>query len=246
MFKKIIFYTLTAILFLNTLSIPVKASENSPSKVIYLTFDDGISPKMTDTFINILNNENVKGTFFVIGNTLESNQEILKKLVDSGHGLGLHTYSHEAHLVYHSKESFINEMIKTQEIIKNLTDQHINIIRFPFGSKNHCFKLNDEWIDTIHENNMKIYDWNVDTHDGEYPNNEPYNIYKSSISDKDNIILLMHCTSLNKNSAIALKQTIKYYKNKNYTFKIIDDSTPEMYSFKSKKNKEVASATSFT
>lgn len=239
MLKKFIFYTLTIILFFNLLSVPVKATENLPlSKTIYLTFDDGISPKMTDTFIDILNEENVKGTFFVIGNTLETNKQTLKKLVDSGHGLGLHTYSHEAELIYKSKESFINEMIKTRKLIEQLTGQTTNIMRFPFGSKNHCFKLNDAWIDAIHENNMKIYDWNVDTHDGEHPNNSPYNIYKSTISTKDNIILLMHCTTLNKNSSIALKQTIKYYKDNNYTFKIIDDSTPEMYSFKSQKNKK--------
>lgn len=235
MVKKLIFYMLTITLFLNLFSIQTKAIENSQEKVIYLTFDDGLSPKTTDLFIDILNENEVKGTFFVIGNTLEKNQQTLKRIIDCGHGLGLHTYSHEAKIIYKSKESFLDEMLQTQKLIEELTGKKVNIIRFPFGSKNRYFPLTNEWIDAVHNNNLKIYDWNVDTHDGEYPKNSSYNIYRSTISTKNNIILLMHCTSLNKNSAVALKETIKYYKSKNYRFKIIDDSTPELYSLNHKK-----------
>ncbi|MGL5069501.1 MAG: polysaccharide deacetylase family protein [Sarcina sp.] len=232
MLKKFIFYFISVILLLGISTTYVFSEETSLEKTIYLTFDDGLAPHMTDTFIDILDKENVKGTFFVIGNTLEENQHTLKKLVDSGHALGLHTYSHKGEIIYKSKENFLNEMIKTREIIKNLTGLDVNILRFPFGTRNYCFKLNQSWIDMLHNNNMKIYDWNVDTHDGSNPNMPPSNILKSSISTKDNIILLMHCTTLNKNSSIALKETIKYYKEKGYTFKVIDDTTPEMYSFK--------------
>ena len=235
MLKKFIFCFISLIVFLSFSNSLVFAEETTNEKLIYLTFDDGLSPHMTDTFIEILNEEGVKATFFVIGNTLEDNQLTLKKLVDSGHALGLHTYSHKGDLIYKSRSAFLDEMLKTQSIIKDLTGLTVNIIRFPFGSINHYFKLNQEWIDMLHDNNMKIYDWNVDTHDGDHYGNSPYNIFKATVDTKDTIILLMHCTELNKNSASALKETIKYYKEHGYTFKVIDDSTPEMYSFKNKK-----------
>ncbi|MGL5820247.1 MAG: polysaccharide deacetylase family protein [Sarcina sp.] len=208
--------------------------ENVPNK-IYLTFDDGISPQLTKQFVDMLNKHEVKGTFFLIGNTLVDNQKDLKELVNSGHAIGVHSFTHESHLLYKSKDAFIKEMIKTRDEIENLTGIKTNLLRFPFGSKNNVFRLDKDLEQRLHDLNFRIFDWNVDTNDGVYPNNSPYKIYKASLSDKNEIILLMHCTSLNKNSLIALDDIIPHYKNKNYSFEILTDETPEIYSLKNAK-----------
>ncbi|MGL4740426.1 MAG: polysaccharide deacetylase family protein [Sarcina sp.] len=208
--------------------------ENTTKK-IYLTFDDGISPQLTKQFVDMLNKHQVKGTFFLIGNTLADNQKDLNDLVKAGHAIGVHSYTHESNLLYRSKDAFIKEMIKTREEIKNLTGITTNLLRFPFGSKNNVFKLDADLEKKLHDLNFKIFDWNVDTNDGVCPNNSPYKIYKASLSDKNEVILLMHCTSLNKNSLIALDDIIPHYKNKNYSFEILTDQTPEIYSLKNSK-----------
>lgn len=232
MFKKINLFLIILILSMSS-SISVLSETNAcDEKVIYLTFDDGISSHMTEEIIDILDSENVKGTFFLIGNTITHNPKCMKKLIDSHHGIGLHTYSHDKNKIYRSKEYFIEEMDKCNEALFQMTGTKSNIIRFPFGTNNNSFKLNKEWVDYIHSNNYKIYDWNVDTSDGCYPNKTPYKIYRDSISNKDYIILLMHATDLNKNSAVALTDVIKYYKKQGYTFKTIDNTTEEMYKLK--------------
>lgn len=208
--------------------------ENMPNK-IYLTFDDGIAPQLTKQFVDMLNKHNVKGTFFLIGNTLAENQKDLQDLINSGHAIGVHSFTHESHLLYRSKDAFIKEMLKTRDEIENLTGIKTNLLRFPFGSKNHVFKLDTDLEQRLHDLNFRIFDWNVDTNDGVYPNNSPYKIYKASLSDKNEVILLMHCTSLNKNSLIALDDIIPHYKSKNYSFEVLTDETPEIYSLKNAK-----------
>lgn len=82
------------------------------------------------------------------------------------------------------------------------------------------------------DNNFRVYDWNVDNCDGLNPEIQPYNLYVKAIkeSDKlDNIILLLHCTDMNKNTCKALPKIIKYYKSQGYEFKSITDETAELY-----------------
>lgn len=216
----------------------VLASENiNDEKSIYLTFDDGISKSVTPALLDILKKENIKVTFFLIGNTLNNNADILKQIADDGHAIGLHSYSHERHLLYNSKDAFIKEMLKTQAKIKEITGIQSNIIRFPFGTRNNSFRINSSWETAIHDNNLKIYDWNVDSQDGANPSLSPSCLLKNSKSKEKNIILLMHCADINKNSPKAVKSIIDYYKNQGYTFKIITEETEEMYTFKNDRKK---------
>lgn len=241
-------FTLTFLIFIFTTNMLTYASEitlennlENIQKSIYLTFDDGLSNHVTGEVVDILNAENVKGTFFLIGETLKTNPNTLKKIVDSDHSIGLHTYSHERNKIYKSKEAFIDEMNKCNDILFDMTGTKSYIIRFPFGSNNASFRLNKNWEKYIHDNGYKIFDWTVDTNDGSYPNKSPYKIYKSSISTDSNIILLMHTTDLNKNSVLALKDIIKYYKDHGYIFKKITTETEEIYKLKNEKTKKVFS-----
>ncbi|WP_297429123.1 polysaccharide deacetylase family protein [Clostridium sp.] len=212
-------------------TIKVYASEK---KIIYLTFDDGPAGKVTQDTLDILKKECVPATFFLIGNQIKDQEEIVKRIYNEGHSLGLHSMSHKKNCLYSSNEAFLKEMLDSQEVIGSIVGFKPNILRFPFGCNNNCYKISHSMVDLLHKNNLKIYDWNTDSGDGEHPKDSPSRFIKNSKSEKDCVILLMHCGYQSKNSVKALPEIIKYYKDQGYEFKKIDEDTPEEYRFMKK------------
>lgn len=203
--------------------------DKNSEKVVYLTFDDGPGGKVTNEILDILKKEEVLATFFVIGSEIKGQESILLRIKDEGHSIGLHSFTHDRDKLYCSNDNFLNEMLKSQDAIYNVTGEKYNILRFPYGCNNKSYKLTQSLVDILHKNNLKIYDWNVDSGDGANYKSPPENIAKKACRNEDNVIVLMHCGFINKNSAKALPSVIKYYKNNGYTFKTIDETTPEIY-----------------
>jgi peptidoglycan/xylan/chitin deacetylase (PgdA/CDA1 family) len=204
--------------------------EYKKEKVIYLTFDDGPSYIVSDKILDILKESNVKATFFVVGSKIKGRENILKRMYDEGHSIGLHSFSHKYNQIYSSYDNFIKEMDDTAEEVNRVLGFRPNIIRFPGGSKPF---LNSELLDRLHKKNYKIYDWNASLSDGLNYNTpvnklimESHNVVGKSYS---RIFLLLHCDQVNKNTAIALPEIIDYYKNLGYKFKAITDETSEYY-----------------
>lgn len=139
--------------------------------------------------------------------------------------------SHKKNFLYSSNEAFLKEMLETQEKISSITGVKSNILRFPFGCNNNCYKISPSMVDLLHKNNLRIYDWNTDSGDGAFPNANPNVFIKNSKSNKDCVTLLMHCAYMSKNSVKALPEIIRYYKNNGYEFKLIDENTPEEFHF---------------
>ena len=204
-------------------------------KVIYLTFDDGPSI-MTDKVLDVLKQNDVKATFFLIGNQLKGNEAMVKRIYTDGHSIGLHTYTHLYKNIYPSRKGFISEMLKSQDEINSITGSKPTTIRFPSGSRGHLTKA---FLEQLHSYNFKIYDWNVVMSDGINCKTPPDKLYreatKTTVTNQP-IILLMHCDYMHKNTCKALPRVIKFYKDKGYEFKIINDKTPEIY-FPIKNNK---------
>lgn len=197
-------------------------------KVIYLTFDDGPSV-LTNRILDILKEEDVKATFFLIGNQIDGFEDVVKRINDEGHSIGLHTYSHNFKKIYCNKSSFINEMVDCQVEIVKVTGSSTNIIRFPGGSRK---LLNSELLNQLHDYNFKIYDWNMETKDGLNPKLPPDRLYREATKkceQSSNIFLLMHCDYMHKNTCKALTRIVKYYKEQGYEFKAITEETPELY-----------------
>lgn len=206
-----------------------KNSIDSDDKVIYLTFDDGPSYHVTDKVLDILKEKDVKATFFLIGSEIRHREVVVKRIKDEGHSIGLHTFTHKFNCIYCNDDAFIKEMIDCSEEINRVIGVSPNIIRFPGGSYKH---LNNRLLEKLHNNNLRVYDWNVDNSDGLNPNLSPYQLYRKSIKGSDKlqtVILLMHCTDMNKNTCEALPKIIDYYKDQGYIFKVIEEDTPEMY-----------------
>lgn len=207
---------------------------NTEKKIVYLTFDDGPAGKVTTNVLDILKEESVPATFFLIGNQIKGQENLVKRMYNEGHSLGLHSMSHNKGHLYSSNENFLKEMLSTQELINSVVGIKPTILRFPFGCNNNCYRISQSMVDLLHENNLKIFDWNTDSGDGANPNCAPSKFVKNAISDKDCVVLLMHCAYMSKNTVKALPSIIKYYKDNGYEFRKIEEDTPEEFHFMKK------------
>lgn len=232
--KKYIPFVLIIITIINYQNLLMHTVLADEKKIIYLTFDDGPAGKVTTNVLDILKQESVPATFFLIGSQIKGQEDLVKRMYNEGHALGLHSMSHNRNILYHSNEEFLKEMLDTQQIINSIVGIKPTILRFPFGCNNNCYKISQSMVDLLHQNNLKIYDWNTDSGDGAHPNASPSTFIKNSKSDKERVVLLMHCAYMSKNSVKALPSIIKYYKDNGYEFKAIDENTDEEYHFMKK------------
>lgn len=209
-------------------------------KVVYLTFDDGPTKGVTEKILDVLNEKGVKATFFVVGKEIKQREAILQRIYDEGHGIGLHTYSHNYKQVYKNQDIFIQEMEKTLQTINEVLakDLDIKVIRFPGGSAG---RLNKDFLSKLEEHGYRVFDWNVNLEDGVKPTLSPNEIFTNSKKsrDKNNLkIILAHCNANNKTTCQALPQIINYYKEQGFVFKVINNDTePYYYKFKNKVTK---------
>lgn len=213
---------------------PLINEQNIGEKVIYLTFDDGPSV-ITNKILDILKEKDVKATFFLIGNQIVGFEDTVKKIHKEGHSVGLHTYTHKFKRIYRNNDNFIKEMTDCRNEINKITGTNPNIIRFPGGSRK---RLNNEFLNKLHKDNFKIYDWNVQVSDGIKPKTPSSKLFREATKDTASIspiILLMHCDYMHKNTCTALPKIIEYYKQQGYVFKPITENTSELYFPPSKK-----------
>ena len=105
-------------------------------RCVSLTFDDGPDENMTPKVLDVLNKHNIKATFFVIGQKAEKHPEIIKRMVNEGHIIGGHSWSHSYDFPMQSPETIYTEMSECEELVYNLTDKRILLFRPPFGVTN--------------------------------------------------------------------------------------------------------------
>lgn len=197
---------------------------NNKEKVAYLTFDDGPTLKSTPKILDILAQENVKASFFVIGKYVKNHPDLVKRAFDEGHFIANHGYDHNNKTLYSSPENFINEIKNTDiEIgtaigIKNYSS---HVFRFPNGymSPNNKSKKK-EAAKLLVDMNYTYIDWNCLNRDSErkYSNNQLLNNLKKSSKNKGTLVILMHDTSDVNSSYNVLTDSINYLKNEGYTF----------------------------
>lgn len=164
-------------------------------KVVYLTFDDGPSHN-TERILDILDEYNVKATFFTIGNEAEEFVDVYKRIIEDGHSLGMHSYSHKYSEIYKSVEAFDADFNKVSGYIESVTGAAPKLYRFPGGSSNLVSAIPMEnFIRYLNEKNVTYFDWNVSAQDAEgkeLPVETMLdNIFKD-INKKDICVVLMH------------------------------------------------------
>ncbi len=169
----------------------------SSNKQVYLTFDDGPS-KYTSDLLDLLNEYNVKVTFFVIGKTDKHSLEMYKRIVDEGHALGIHSYSHDYTNIYKSLENFDKDFTKLRDLLYDTTGYLTNIYRFPGGSANSIAKEKiSMFIEYLNEKNVTYFDWNVVNGDGT----------SEAITKKDSYLSVINGIKVHKRSIVLLHDT---------------------------------------
>lgn len=123
-------------------------------KCIFLTFDDGPDPRYTGKLLDLLKKEDVKATFFVVGENGEENPDLLKRMIEEGHIVGCHTYSHRNALLMTKKMSD-NDMKRCMAMQKNILGEPPKYFRPPWGIRNFFTKRQAK------NNGMKLVLWDV-------------------------------------------------------------------------------------
>ena len=138
-----------------------QAEDEEEIKKVYITFDDGPSP-ITSDILEILDQYGVKATFFVVGNKNEMYDKYYTEIVERGHSIGLHSYSHEYSKIYQSVDAFEMDLMQLERKVYYLTNERPKIVRFPGGSSNVYLSGElEQFSNYLAERNMVYFDWNV-------------------------------------------------------------------------------------
>ncbi len=203
----------------------INSLTNSQEKIAYLTFDDGPNNSITPKVLDILKDEDVKATFFVIGKYVEENPEIVKRAYEEGHYIANHGYSHDNSILYKSSDSFIDEIKKTDFAIGKaigISDYCSHVFRFPNGFIAPIYKQKKkEAALLLSKMNYTYIDWNCLNNDSmkKYSSAQLLNNLKNSCKNKNSLVILMHDTKDVSNSSLALKDSILYLKSRGYEFR---------------------------
>jgi len=190
------------------------------NKTVYLTFDDGPSERTLE-ILSVLELYDIKATFFVIGKTDEASVSIMKKIVDSGHSIGMHTYSHDYGKIYASVESYLDDFQRIYDLIYQSTGVKPEIFRFPGGSINsYNHDIYQPLIAEMTRRGFTFFDWNSCNDDTE-KNASKQSIIERSLSKLDTekrYIFLMHDSVLMKDTVSALPDIINKLKEMGFSF----------------------------
>lgn len=199
------------------------------NRVVYLTFDDGPSPR-TSEILDILKKYNVKATFFVTNQNSQYDY-LIKRAYDEGHTIGLHTSSHNYHEIYASEDAYFADLQAIQDKVYNITGYRSTIIRFPGGSSNTVSRFNPgimtRLTQLVEERGFYYHDWNVDSEDAAGANEERQMNNVMTYSPKHEVVNLLMHDSGNKYATVnSLEAKIKYYLDNGYSIEPITPSSP--------------------
>lgn len=203
-------------------------AENGEQLKVYLTFDDGPSTN-TEAILDILDKYNVKATFFVIGKTDELSKELYKKIVDKGHTLGMHSYSHKYSVIYDSLEAFEQDIQQIHDYLYEVTGVDCKYYRFPGGSSNQVSNSDmTQFIRYLNERGITYYDWNVSSGDATsqaYTADELIQNVMGDVAKYKTSVVLMHDSATKPTTVEALSSLIEQLQGMGAEILPIDEET---------------------
>lgn len=174
---------------------------------VYLTFDDGPSSN-TQEILDILKQYDVKATFFVVAKENAAYDNSYKRIVEEGHTLGMHSYSHKYDEIYASVYHYKEDLSKLQGFLYSKTGLVPSFCRFPGGSSNTVSRVDmKELISVLNEESITYYDWNVesgDTTSGNISSDQIVENCMSRITQLNTSMILMHDASDKDSTVQAL------------------------------------------
>ena len=195
-------------------------------RVIYLTFDDGPTDN-TEDILDVLDEYNVKATFFVIY-THEGCEKEIKEINDRGHQIGLHSYSH-SYSIYESQTAYFEDLRKISDLVFSATGMRSRLVRFPGGSSNTISRNYNEGIMTeltqeLERRGYAYCDWNADSSDASATVVSAERIVNRSVAyigQEDPVVLLMHDANVKTTTVEALPEIIEQYRSAGYRFDVL-------------------------
>ncbi len=180
---------------------------NGSNKTLYLTFDDGPTPRITEWILKILNRYNARASFFMIGNNMSRYPSLVKDIVQEGHSVGNHTYNHDKGFRT-GLQTYLQSVLKTQELLP----EGSNLFRPPYG------RIRLEQAKAIQQMGLKIVLWSVISCD-----------YEARISP-------MRCYNLvhrriAQGKIIVFHDSLKAEKNMRYVLERLLDEYSDTYRF---------------
>ena len=196
----------------------------SETKRAFLTFDDGPSNNTRD-ILNILDENEIKATFFVLGSQVQAFPETTKEIYEKGHYIANHGYSHIYSEIYQSPETVLNEFNQCNQIVADtigVPEYNSHLFRFPGGLVGGKYaQIKVEAKSLLEQNDIVSIDWNSLTGDSEKVNpTEEYlmNNLQRTTDGKNSIILLMHDSQSKRITVDFLQTLIDYLKEQGYEF----------------------------
>lgn len=180
---------------------------DTQEKVVALTFDDGPDPNYTGLVLDVLEEKGVKATFFVLGENAKRNPELLFQINKTGHEIGNHGYTHS----YNSSQ-FVRELVKTDQVIYDLLQQHTYFYRPPGGF------VSKDIVQGVKTKGHLLTLWSIDSKDWRNPGATRIvqNVMESSFPGA--IILLHDGGEKREQTAEALKVIIDRLRKDGYRF----------------------------
>lgn len=182
-------------------------------KKICLTFDDGPHKVFTPIILDILKQYNIKATFFIVGNRVSDNKDIIKRIIDEGHDIGNHSYNHERFSEMSDQDIF-DTINNTNNILNKYFNYTPKYVRAPYGKG-----CKDERIISIFKklNLIHIF-WNIDSKDWDKQNNYDVII--------DNVLFGLSKSIINKSIILFHDCSSNYEENETMTIKALRKLIP--------------------
>ena len=183
---------------------------------VYLTFDDGPSVQ-TGKVLDILKQYKVKATFFVVGREDAKSIALYQRIVDEGHTLAMHSYSHDYAKLYVSLDSFQEDLHRLQNLLFDKTGVWCKYYRFPGGSSNTASKVSMKDLEAyLDREGIAYFDWNVYGGDGISAEVIVKNVTANVDKYKESVILL-HDAADKRATVSALPGIIEYLQSQKDT-----------------------------
>lgn len=188
----------------------INYEEAAESPRIAITFDDGPHPFYTEQLLDGLKKRGVVATFFVTGEHAKLHPDIIKRMQEEGHLIGNHTYSH-IQLGKNNRERFKDELVKTNEVLLEITGEEVEFVRPPYGSW-------DKSLET--ELTMLPVLWTIDPMDW-CSSNVSGIVKKVTGKAKENSVILMHDEY--SSSVTAALEIVDILQKQGYEFVTVDE-----------------------
>lgn len=179
-------------------------------KVLYLTFDDGPTPEITDQVLDILEQNKAKATFFCIGKNVKKYLEIFKRILAEGHAVGNHTYDHLKGSKTQTTIYFENTQ-KANELIKS------NLFRPPYG------RIKSQQVKQLQKKGYKVIMWDVLSYDWDAEISKEKVLEHVTKNAKSGSIIVFHDSEkASRNMLHALPKVLDYFSKKGFKFESMD------------------------